>query len=248
MKKYNQLIRELSIAFMLIMLQNFSSGLSGQAAADARELLIKKSADFSVTGDGIAENWNKTDWIEIPKRTKSTEMLTTRAKVLYSNTGIYFLFNCKDKKLNSTMNADFLDLWKEDVVEIFLWTDESSPFYFEYEISPLNYELPLLISNEKGDLTRWLPFHYDADRKTSHATTIQGGEKKSNAVVSGWTTEFYIPFKLLRPLNNYVPKPGTRWRANMYRIDYGDERISWSWQLTSKSFHDYEKFGTFVFE
>ena len=37
-----------------------------------------------------------------------------------------------------------MDLWNEDVFEVFLWTDERYPVYFEYEISPLNHELPIL--------------------------------------------------------------------------------------------------------
>jgi hypothetical protein len=247
MKKYYRIIYGVSIALMLSILQDLNSGMFGQTQGSS-ELKVKKSTDFSVTGDGSSENWKKTDWTEIPNRTKSEEQLTTKVKVLYSGTGIYFLFNCQDKKLANTMDADFLDLWKEDVVEIFLWTDEKDPAYFEYEISPLNYELPILISNANGDLTRWMPFHYDPDRKTAHATAIQGGEKKSNAAVSGWSAEFFIPFKLLRPLKNFIPASGTKWRANMYRMDYDSKRTSWSWQLTTKSFHDYEKFGTFIFE
>ena len=215
---------------------------------DSQNIMVKKSADFTVTGNGSAKNWDLTDWNVIAMRAGSGE-LTTKAKILYSDKGIYFLFECKDKKITSAMDADFLDLWKEDVVEVFLWTDESSPTYFEYEISPLNYELPILISNENGDLVRWMPFHYDPDRKTSHATAVKGGEKKSNAMISEWTTEFFIPYKLMRPLNNISPKPGTKWRANMYRVDYDDNtKTSWAWQVTSKSFHDYQKFGTLIFE
>lgn len=214
----------------------------------SKEIVIKKTGDFTVTGDGSSQNWNVTSWIPIPIRSGSG-VLTTNAKILYSSTGIYFLFDCKDKKITAAMNADFLDLWKEDVVEVFLWPDENLTAYFEYEISPLNYELPILISNENGDLVRWMPFHYDSDRKTSHATKIQGGEKKSNAAIKGWTAEFFIPFKLLRPLKNILPVSGTNWRGNMYRVDYDDNnRTSWAWQVPSKSFHDYGKFGIFKFE
>ncbi len=247
MKTRRQIISAISLAIIFLIFQNFSAGLFGQDKT-SRELVIKRSNDFSVTGDGSAENWKKTDWINIPMRTKSGEQLTTRTKVLYSNTGIYFLFDCQDKKITATMNEDFKDLWNEDVVEIFLWTDIRDTVYFEYEISPLNFELPILISNKNGDLTRWQPFHYDADRKTSHATTVQGGKKENNANISGWMAEFFIPYKLLRPLNNIPPKSGTKWRANMYRMDLDHGRTSWSWQLTGKSFHDYAKFGIFLFE
>lgn len=213
------------------------------------ETRIKKTADFNITGNGSAKNWETTEWVVIPLRSGPGGKMTTKAKVLYSDTGLYFLFDCPDKKITSTMNSDFMDLWTEDVVEVFLWTDESSPAYFEYEISPLNHELPILISNENGDLVRWMPFHYDADRKTRHATAVRGGEKKSSAAISAWTTEFFIPYKLLRPLDNIIPKPGTKWRANMYRVDYDDNaRISWTWQVINKSYHDYQRFGTFLFE
>lgn len=247
MKKLNKLMIGLSMAVLLIILQS-SGVVSGNGSDPRGEIVVKKTTDFKVTGDGSSENWKNASWIEIPVRLNNGDPLTTKAKVLYSKTGMYFLFDCQDKKITSNMNADFLDLWNEDVVEIFLWTDEQDPTYFEYEISPLNYELPILISNNKGDLVRWMPFHYDSDRKTSHATSVQGGEKKSNAAISGWKTEFFIPYKLLRPLKNIAPVSGTKWRANMYRMDYDNKRASWSWQLTNKSFHDYESFGSFLFE
>lgn len=213
------------------------------------EIVVKKTNDFTVTGSGTAKDWDKAEWITLPLRAGNGKDLTTMVKVLYSEKGIYFLFDCRDKKLTSAMNADFMDLWIEDVVEVFLWSDEKYPYYFEYEISPLGFELPLLISNNDGELLRWMPFHYEENRKTIHATAVRGGEKKSNATVSGWTAEFLIPYKLLKPMDNNVPKPGMKWRANMYRVDYDDNsRNNWTWQPITKTFHDYKHFGTFVFE
>jgi len=246
-KMFHRLILILFLVITLVGIKSFNIELFA-GANDSKILKVRSTSDFNITGNGTAENWAMGEWIVIPQRRSSGELFTTKAKVLYSETGIYFLFNCQDKKLSSTMNSDFMDLWKEDVVEIFLWTDEQNPVYFEYEISPLNYELPILISNEEGDLVRWMPFHYDEDRKTRHATTVQGGEKRSNAAITGWMAEFFIPYKLLRPLNNSLPKPGTRWRANLYRVDYDSGSSSWSWQLTNKSFHDFEKFGFLEFE
>ena len=64
---------------------------------------------------------------------------------------MYFLVECEDRKLTSTLTEDNTDLYNEDVVEVFLWTDEEYPLYFEYEISPMNYELVLIIPNFDGD-------------------------------------------------------------------------------------------------
>jgi hypothetical protein len=116
----------------------------------------------------------------------------TKFKILYSTTGIYCLYTCDDNLITATMKADFDDIYKEDVVEAFFWTEESSNIYFEYEVSPTNLELPILVPNYKGQFLGWRPWHYEGDRKTRHATHI---EYKDGKVVS-WTAEFFIPFKL----------------------------------------------------
>ncbi len=211
-------------------------------------VIIKKCPDFKITGDGKSGIWNTTDWINLPPQGSNPSSYQTKAKVLYSSTGIYFLFNCEDKKLTTTMQADNLNLWEEDVVEVFLWTSEDFPVYFEYEISPTNYELPIIVPNYNGKFLGWLPWNYTGDKRISHATSVTGGEKKSGAAVTGWTAEFFIPYKLLNPLPQVPPAPGTKWRANMYRIDYDNGVSHFSWQKTTRSFHEYNAFGTFIFE
>ena len=217
--------------------------------ADGQDILtIKKCHDFDVTGNGGSSEWDRTIWTNLTLKGPESAAYATKAKVLYSDTGIYFLFSCGDTKLTCTLQGDFLDLYNEDVVEVFLWPDESFPVYFEYELSPLNYELPIIIPNYKGKFFGWRPWHYEGDRMTRHATAVSGGEKKSGAVVSGWTAEFFIPYKLLVPLNNVPPVPGTKWRANMYRIDYDNGTKHFAWQKIDRSFHEYNHFGTFIFE
>lgn len=212
-------------------------------------LLVKKTAEFAIVGDGKNPNWSRTEWVSIPQRKTFGDSFETRVKMLYSESGLYFLFHCQDQKLAASMEADFLDLWKEDVVEVFLWPDEDFPAYFEYELSPLNYELPLLVPNNKGDFLGWLPWHYQGDRKILHATSVEGGEKKSGAEISAWIAEFFIPYKLLKPLGNLPPVSGTRWRANLYRCDYDRGQMAyWAWQPIEVRFHEYQKFGTFLFE
>ncbi|HEY6977998.1 MAG TPA: carbohydrate-binding family 9-like protein, partial [Chitinophagaceae bacterium] len=203
---------------------------------------IKRTSDFQVTGDGSAANWNGTEWITLHQRNNTGTAYQTQVKLLYSDSGIYCLYHCEDKKIIATLKADFLDLWHEDVVEAFFWTDESTPMYFEYELSPLNYELPILIPNFKGDFLGWQPWHYEGNRRTKHATHIN---KNGDSTVA-WIAEFFIPYTLLKPLQNVPPKKGTKWRANFYRIDHDSGEAYWSWQLTRTNFHDYERFGTIV--
>jgi hypothetical protein len=206
--------------------------------------LVKKTKDFQITGDGSAPNWNAATWLTLTQRNKIKVNYQTQIKLLYSDSGIYCLYHCDDNKITATLQADFLDLYKEDVVEAFFWTDESMPLYFEYEVSPLNYELPILVPNFKGDFFGWRPWHYENERKTKHATHIT----KNGDAVTAWTAEIFIPYALLKPMRNVPPQQGSKWRANFYRIDYDEGASHWSWQLTRTNFHDYEKFGTIIFE
>jgi hypothetical protein len=80
--------------------------------------------------------------------------------------------------------------------------NERQPLYFEYEISPLGYELPILVPNMNGKFLGWQPWHYERDRKIRKATVVRGGDKKPNAEISGWTAEVFVPYQLLEPLAN----------------------------------------------
>ncbi len=94
----------------------------------------------------------------------------------------------------------------------------SYPAYFEYEISPLGYELPILIPNFDGKFL-------------------------------GWRPEVFVPYELLRPLQNLPPRSGTQWRGNFYRMDYDKgQTTSWYWSPVGSNFHNFREFGTLVFE
>jgi hypothetical protein len=249
LRRGNLLVMAPLIGLMLIV--GWHPGLSFQI--DSSEAVVRKSADFTITGEGTDPNWNAAQWISITKQESSTaKEWKTMVKILYSETGLYFLFSCQDEKITATLQEDFAALFKEDVIEIFLWPDEQYPIYFEYELSPLNFELPILVPNLNGRIQGWKPWRYEGKRKIIHATSVQGGEKKSHANITSWMAEFYIPFGLLSPIVPKKPEAGTRWRANLYRIDYDDGYTTWTWQKTTLgkggNFHEYKKFGTLVFE
>ncbi len=240
----------------LIALEVGTLSLSAEPSPDVRKqnaadkaLHVPRTADFEVNGRGDAPAWTKAPWEPLHFRTPDGRGRQTRVKVLYSETGLYVLMDGADRKITATMKEDFLDLWNEDVFEFFLWPDERYPVYFEYEISPLGFELPILIPNFEGKALGWRPWHYEGARKTRKATTVTGGPKQSGAEVTGWKAEVFVPYELLKPLQNVPPKPGTRWRANFYRVDYDDgQTTSWDWARVGKSFHEFRKFGTLVFE
>lgn len=224
-------------------------GVQKEEKPAAREMKVKATDDFDLTGDGSAAAWKKAAWEPLHRRTKDGDGYDTRIKVLYSKKGVYVLMDGKDKKITSTLKEDFANLWEEDVFEVFLWTDERDPVYFEYEISPLNYELPILVPNLGGKFLGWRPWHYTGGRKTRKATAAVGGALKSGGDVTGWRAEVFIPYELLAPLRNVPPKAGTKWRANFYRNDYDDgKKMAWDWARVGNDYHEFAKFGTLIFE
>jgi hypothetical protein len=212
------------------------------------ELTVLPTEDFALTGDGSASPWRRAEWIPLTRRGSAGLDYETRVKVLYSATGLYVLMDGADARLTATMTEDFLDLWTEDVFEVFLWTDEAYPVYFEYEISPLGYELPILVPNLEGDFLGWRPWHYEGDRLTRRATSVTGGPRESGAAITGWRAEVFIPWALLKPLRGVPPGPGSRWRANFYRVDYdGGTATAWMWAPVAGTFHEFRRFGVLRF-
>ena len=212
-------------------------------------LTVPAIQDFAVTGRGDAPAWSAVPWTPLEARGGAANAPATRMKVAWSATGLYVLMDAVDSKLTATYEEDFADLWKEDVFEAFVWPDQRDTIYFEYEISPLGRELPILIPNFDGKFLGWRPWHYGGDRRVRHATSVTGGPKESGAAIQGWRAEFMIPFALLSPLRSVPPAKGSRWRANFYRVDYdGGTSVSWDWARVGQSFHEFQRFGTLEFQ
>ncbi len=63
--------------------------------------------------------------------------------------------------------------------------------------------------DEVGDVPR-----LGVSRTVRKATSVTGGSKQSGSTISNWTAEMFLPYTLLKLLQNVPPQPGTHWRAN----------------------------------
>jgi len=245
-------LNQLAWAVSLVVLSASVRSGGDQAApavAGAHVYRVAQTADFDVDGTGSAPAWSKAAWQPLTPRTAGTSPAPTRFKMLYSAAGLYILMDGEDRTLTATFKEDFLDLWTEDVFECFLWPDERYPVYFEYEISPLGFELPILVPNLGGQFYGWRPWHYEGGRKTQKAVSVRGAPAVPGAAITGWSAEVFVPFDLLKPLSNVPPQSGTRWRANVYRMDYdGGRTASWNWAPVRGTFHQPDRFGILVFD
>src|SRR5437868_10492437 len=171
-------------------------GLASGESRPCVSLTVRKTEDFEVSGDGSNAAWARAPWNALTRRQEDGHPYEARFKILYSTTGLYVLMDGTDAKLTTTSRKDYEHLWEEDVYEAFFWPDRAAPLYIEYEISPMNAELPLLVPNNRGGFMGWLPWHYEGGRKARKATSAVGGPKKPGAAVKGWSAEFFLPFAL----------------------------------------------------
>ena len=170
--------------------------------------------------------------------------LATEVRGFWTDTDVYFLFVCPYRSLNvflpSQTDRARRGLWDRDVVEMFLGDDwDNIRHYREFEIAPTADWIDLAI-----DLDR----PHAADGWASNWQTLARIDERAKV----WYAAARIP---LRSVTAKAVGPGTRWRANLYRID-GDgpdsKRRFMCWQPTCVKDRDPnhvpENFGTLVFE
>jgi PQQ-dependent dehydrogenase (methanol/ethanol family) len=169
--------------------------------------------------------------------------LSTQVRSFWTATHLYLLFSCPYKELNLFLPAQGggprNKLWDRDVVEMFLGDDWTNVrHYREFEIAPT------------GD---WIDLAIDLDH-----------ESYDQSWRSGWTTAarideaahvWYAAARIpLSAVSKSPVKPGTKWRANLYRIEGlgpDTQRHFLCWQPTCvvnrDPNHVPENFGTLVF-
>ena len=193
----------------------------------------------SATWSHAASTWiarDCTQQLDYPK-------LKTEVRGFWTDSDLYLLFISPYTELNLWLPADNskdrLKLWDRDVVEFFLgddWTDIKH--YREFEVAPT------------GD---WVDLAIDLNKDTYDATWNSGFQHQGriDEATHTWYAAARVP---LKSVSEHPVKPGTKWRANLYRIDGigGDpQRRFMCWQPTCvvnrDPNHVPEHFGTLTF-
>ena len=220
--------------------------------ADGDTALIRKTADFAITGRGDDPAWNAAAWLPLVNIDGSGGGYPSKSKILYSSKGIYLLFAGEDKTISTKDYKDDQEIYEGDVFEFFLHTDPDKPPYFEYEINPLERQLVLTLARFPHNNLAWSPWkhEYDEHPLIVKKTFVDGGEKKPGAAIRAWSAEVFIPYEVLGLLPGVPPKSGDVWQANFCRIDYdGGKTTEWSWsRKIRRSFHELDHFGSIRFE
>ena len=169
--------------------------------------------------------------------------LRTEVRSFWTDTHLYLLFSCPYSELNVFLPAlgggPRDKLWDRDVVEMFLGDDWTHiRHYREFEIAPTGDWIDLAIDLDRDN--------YDPSWRSGWTTAARIDE---GAHV--WYAAARIP---LSAVSSQPVKPGTKWRANLYRIEgQGPDarRHFLCWQPTCvvnrDPNHVPENFGTLVF-
>lgn len=193
----------------------------------------------SATWAHAASAWIEKDCTQVVDYPK----LKTEVRGFWTDTDLYLLFVAPYTELNLWLppdpSKDRIKLWDRDVVEFFLgddWTDIKH--YREFEIAPTGDYIDLAIDlrHEK----------YEPDWNSGWQRL--GRIDETNRI---WYAAARVP---LKSVSEQPVKPGTKWRANLYRIEgLGEDplRHFMCWQPTCvinrDPNHVPENFGTIIF-
>ena len=170
--------------------------------------------------------------------------LKTEVRAFWTDSDLYLLFISPYSELNLWLPADNskdrLKLWDRDVVEFFLGDDwQNIRHYREFEIAPT------------GD---WVDLAIDLDKPGDGGAEWNSGWQRQGRIdekIHIWYAAARVP---LHSVSEKQVSAGTKWRANLYRIDglgTDPERHFMCWQETCAPNRDPnhvpEHFGTLVF-
>jgi hypothetical protein len=192
---------------------------------------------------------NDPAWAQAPllgpivnNRDGSPSPLITEMKVLYDDKFLYFASRFVDDNIWATMKKRDEHLWTEEVFEVFLQADPKQTSYIELEVNPLGTLIDIFLLDIRK------PLHYESwnSEKIQWAVRVDGtvdgkpGDRE-------WTCEIGLPMEDIVPAPSIPPKPGDRWRLNLYRVEKLPQPASLSWSPTGKDFHQPSLFGEIVF-
>ncbi len=179
---------------------------------------------------------------------RGTASPRTEVRLAYDDTYLYLRYDCEDDSTVCQMKEDEMDLWDEDVVELFIDAGNDQRDYVELEWNPVGAKVDLLIV--WGPDGSWHSYReWDAKGMTYRVEwrDVQIGDE----TVPGWRCEVKYPLALCSDMPR-MPQAGETWRGNIFRIkratENGDQYQAWSAVPGAEaSFHQPKRFGWFRF-
>lgn len=203
-----------------------------------------------IDGDLNETSWRSAQKLPLSNNLDGTPIKETSfrsyAMTCYDSDNLYIAFVNHDHQIFSYYSKCDEFLWKEEVVEVFIDTDEFPSTYIELEVSPKNVVFDSFITDTTNiDLVVTPQFDLEGWRT---AVSVHGTVNNNSDYDSLWIAEMAIPFTSLesdfkiKQIAEYI------WRINFYRLDRDDlGPTDYAWSPTYGRFHTPSKFGTIIF-
>lgn len=223
--------RKLTACALLLLL------LTSATAADLPEMTVHRTRrPPRVDGRLNDPAWRRSvPLMLVDNQTGRPPAQKTDVRLVRAADTLYVAFSCADTDITATMTRRDDNLWREEVVEVFLDPTGEGREYLEIEVNPLGAVFDAWIRYDTAiDFESALMF----DLKNLNVAVRMDGTLKDRIPDTGWTCEMAIPLREL------PARPGRAARINLTRIDrIGGRHVYDAWSPTRKWFHVPEKFG-----
>jgi hypothetical protein len=175
---------------------------------------------------------------------RPTQFRTT-VRMVWDDEALYVAFDCEDPDVWGTFTKRDEPLYTQEVVEIFLDADADGRTYDEIEVSPHNVVFDAYFpARRQGMELSW-------DSGLQSAVKVAGTLDDAGDRDQGWTVEMRIPFARLHAVPHIPPRPGDRWRFNLYRLELPDRKNAQGQAFSPLfvgDFHAVDRFAWLVFD
>lgn len=223
---------------LFILLSVFSVGTS-------QTIPIYKAADKPVI-DGDLSEWKRHflgPFVVHNSGVKATQK--NAVSLSWNNENLYIAFRSDDSKIIGSHQQHDSQIYKtDDLVEIFIDPDGDGLQYVEIGVNAFSTYYEMLIACALPACGGW---------KASMDFKVVGMETASKMTPEGFCVEIKIPFSALEnsiSTNFKTPTIGTKWKGNVFRIDFGKttEYLALQHYSTSEfGFHQPSEFAVFEF-
>lgn len=166
------------------------------------------------------------------------------AKMTWDDQYLYFFVSSQDADVWSPYQNHDDELWKADVVEMFIDADANRHGYVELQVNPRNAVFDRWWPSNRGGA------HDDSyDAKMVTAVVVRGTLDNRDDGDSGWDAEIAVPWAAARGLDPAMkihtpPQVGDVWHLNVLRSDMPKDgkqtAASWA-KITCSDFHAVER-------
>ncbi|KAF2513813.1 carbohydrate-binding family 9-like protein [Flavobacterium foetidum] len=206
--------------------------------------IYKTSKEIRIDGD--LSEW-KAPFLGTFKIHNSGEKASqnTFVALSWNENNLYVAYRVEDAEIIGKLQPKDSKIYEtDDLVEIFIDPDGDGKNYLEIGVNAFSTYYDMLIKCISPDCGGW---------NTSIDFDVSGLETASKTTINGFTTEIKIPFAGLVKIKDSgfkIPKNGTKWKGNLFRIDYGkiiEYQALQPYNSAKFGFHQPEEFAVFEF-